>query len=293
MRRYASPAAFRAAVEARLRARARRLGVEAYVLRRQAALERLLARISKTSPGRWAVKGGLALEVRLGEHARPSLDLDADHVQGAEAAREDIRRAAAEDLGDNFAFTITGREELREGGLALAVRYRIESSLAGAFFEPLQVDVTTTPPDPWDAEPAQRPGLLADVGLGPVDLLVIPLERQIAEKLHAYTRLYDRGTTRAKDLVDFLLIRSFAQVDARRLKDAIRRTFERRGTHAVPARLPPPPRDLAVPYRREAKAAGVVTSLEEAHRLTAEWLDPVLTCAARGIWDPRAKRWTG
>jgi predicted nucleotidyltransferase component of viral defense system len=87
--------------------------VEAYILRRQAALERLLARISKTSPGRWAVKGGLALEVRLGEHARSSLDLDADHIQGAEAAREDIRRAAAEDLGDNFAF-----HDYRQGGTA-------------------------------------------------------------------------------------------------------------------------------------------------------------------------------
>jgi len=56
MRRYASPAAFRAAVEARLRARPRRLGVEAYVLRRQAALERVHAR---TSADRWSHRSGM------------------------------------------------------------------------------------------------------------------------------------------------------------------------------------------------------------------------------------------
>lgn len=166
MRQYGSPAAFRAAVDARLRSRARRLGVEAYILRRQAALERLTARLSEVAPGRWALKGGLALGIRLGERARPSLDLDADHLSGAEAAREDLQRAAVEDLGDYFAFAVTGSQELREGGLSLAVRYRVECSVAGTFFEPLQVDVSIAPPDTWDAEPAQQPGLLADGWLG-------------------------------------------------------------------------------------------------------------------------------
>lgn len=44
---------------------------------------------------------------------------------------------------------------------------------------------------------------------------------------------------------------------------------------------PPPSRDLAVAYRREAEAVGVVTLREEAHRLAAQWLDPVLACTAR------------
>jgi len=47
VRDYATPAAFRAAVEARLRERARRVDVPTYVVRRQAALERLAARLSK------------------------------------------------------------------------------------------------------------------------------------------------------------------------------------------------------------------------------------------------------
>ncbi len=124
MRQYDSPAAFRAAVDERLRNLARRLGVDAFILRRRVALERLVARLMKVAPGRWALKGGLALETRLGERARPSMDLDADHAQGAAAAREDLQHAIAEDLGDHFSFAIIGSEELREGGLSLALLKR-------------------------------------------------------------------------------------------------------------------------------------------------------------------------
>ena len=70
MREYDTPAGFRAAVEATLRERARRLGVAAYIIRRQAALERLIVRLTKVAPDRWALKGGLGLETRLGERAR-------------------------------------------------------------------------------------------------------------------------------------------------------------------------------------------------------------------------------
>ncbi len=98
MREHATPAAFRAAVEARLRERARRLSAPAYIVRRHAALERLLMRLTKVAPDRWALKGGLALETRFGARARVSIDLDADHLHGAEAARADLQRAAIEDV---------------------------------------------------------------------------------------------------------------------------------------------------------------------------------------------------
>jgi hypothetical protein len=58
----------------------------------------------KVAPNRRALKGGMAIETRLGERARASLDLDADHVKGAEAARADLQRAAIEDVADHFTF---------------------------------------------------------------------------------------------------------------------------------------------------------------------------------------------
>jgi len=277
MREYATPATFRSAVEAKLRQRARHLRVPAYILRRQAGLERLTVRLMAVAPGRWALKGGFALETRLGGRARVSVDLDADHRNGAEASRADLQRAATADVGDHFGFVVVGSEELRSAGVGLAVRYRLESSLAGRLFEPLQVDVSIAAPDPWDAQPARRPGLLAELGLGPIDVWLVPLERQVAEKLHAYTRTYESGgTTRARDLVDLLLIREHARLDPVALRNAIQRVFDRRATHAIPERVPPPPRELAVSYRREAEQVRVASDLEEAHRLVTDWLDPVL-----------------
>lgn len=277
MRDYATPAAFRAAVETKLRLRARQLGIPAYVLRRQAGLERLTVRLMTVAPGRWAMKGGFALETRLGARACVSVDLDADHLAGAGAARGDLQLAAIAEVGDHFGFAVTGTEELRAGGVGLAVRYKLESSLAGRLFEPLQVDVSVAAPDPWDAQLARRPGLLAELGLDPIEVWLVPLARQIAEKLHACTRTCESGgTTRARDLVDLLLVREHERPDPVALREAIRTVFDRRATHAIPERVPPPPRELAVAYRREAERVDVVSRLEDAHRLLADWLDPVL-----------------
>jgi hypothetical protein len=229
------------------------------------------------APGRWALKGGFALETRLGGRARVSVDLDADHLHGTEAARADLQRAAVAEAGDHFDFAVTGTEEFRSEGVGLAIRYKLESSLAGRPFEPLQVDVSTAAPDPWDAQAARRPGLLAGLGLGPIEVLLVPLERQVAEKLHAYTRTYESGgSTRARDLVDLLLIREHERLDPLLLREAIQRVFHRRATHAIPERLPLPPRELAIGYRREAGQVKVTPGLQEAHRLLAGWIDPIL-----------------
>jgi hypothetical protein len=146
------------------------------MVRRQAALDRLLVRLTKVAPDRWALKSGLALQTRLGARARVSIDVDADHLHGAEAARPDLQRAA----------------------------------------------------------------------------------------------------TRARDLVDLLLIRQHEHVHVGLLQEVVQRVFDRRATHAVPEHLPPPPAALAVAYRREARGVSIAAGLEEAHQLLALWLDPVL-----------------
>jgi hypothetical protein len=132
-------------------------------------------------------------------------------------------------------------------------------------------------PDSWDAQRARRPGLLTAVGLDSIEVLLVPLERQVAEKLHAFTRMYkDGGTTRGRDLVDLMLVLENERVDAVLLEDVIRRVFDRRATHPVPDRLPPPPREPTLSYRREAERVGVPTSLDDVHRRLGAWLDPVL-----------------
>ena len=49
-----------------------------------------------------------------------------------------------------------------------------------------------------------------------------------------------------------LLVRS-GMMDRRRVAEALRRTFERRGTHEIPRVLHPPPADWAVPFATMAE----------------------------------------
>jgi hypothetical protein len=122
-------------------------------------------------------------------------------------------------------------------------------------------------------------------------VLLVPLERQVAEKLHAYTRTYKGGgTTRWRDLVDLLLILKHERVDETLLKNVIRRVFDRRATHAVPERLPAPPPELAVSFRREAEPVGVASSIEEAHQVLRAWLGCRSECPdARTDRSPRER----
>lgn len=164
-REFSSHASFRVSVDQRLRNYAKTAEVPVVAVRRQAALERLMVRLMETAPDRWALKGGLALDTRLGSRARTSLDMDLDHRYGFDLAREDLMRAMGSDLGDHFSFTLLRVEESREDDVSLAVRFDIAAAVAGQLFETLQVDVTLRPPAAWEIERVERPGLLAALGL--------------------------------------------------------------------------------------------------------------------------------
>ena len=75
--RYASTTAFRAALESRLKA-ARTDAVGISRLRKRVVFERLIARLNEIAPDAWVLKGGFALELRLGAQARTTKDVDVD-----------------------------------------------------------------------------------------------------------------------------------------------------------------------------------------------------------------------
>ncbi|MCY7303648.1 MAG: hypothetical protein LH654_11580 [Thermoleophilia bacterium] len=60
MSAYATPAAFRDALERRLLDRARQTDTNLERLRRRVVFERLLVRLERADPGRWILKGGMA-----------------------------------------------------------------------------------------------------------------------------------------------------------------------------------------------------------------------------------------
>jgi hypothetical protein len=293
--RYASAAAFRQALEARLVALSRGGGVSLVRLRKSVAFDRLLARLFAVAPDRWMLKGGLALDYRLGAKARTTMDIDLAGPDGEDAATADLLATGELDLGDHFSFAIerTGRlDQLVEGS---AVRYHVQADLAGRLFEEFLLDVGFDFPAGWEPETLHGPDLLSFADIAPVEAPSLPLDLQIAEKVHAYTRGYGQSgiaSTRVKDLVDLALIASASPVNADRLSRALQETFGRRARHELPGALPRPPADWRVPYARMALDVGLPAELARGYELAAGLLDPVLSGElGAAAWDPAAHGW--
>lgn len=122
---------------------------------------------------------------------------------------------------------------------------------------------------------------------------VIPLAQHVAEKVHAMTGIYVGGvpSSRAKDLVDLVLISCFEAVEAAALHEALVVTFTARKQHALPSAIPAPPADWRRQFEKGAKEAGLDSDMARAHVLVAAWLDPVLRGEAVGVWDPQFRAW--
>lgn len=201
--------------------------------------------------------------------------------------------AANHDAGDFFGFTIdrAGVPEDRRGG---SHRFRVSASLAGRRFESFLLDVGFRSDDALETKTLRTNDFLGFAEIEPVEVQAVPLERQVAEKLHAYTRVYERGriSTRTKDLVDLALIAELSSLDAPALRREIDTILELRGTHATPASLPHPPAEWAVPFRRLAEEVGVPADLDAGHRDAAALVDPILSGEVdSGTWDSARRQW--
>ena len=173
-------------------------------------------------------------------------------------------------------------------------RFRVSASLAGRSFESFLLDVGFRSDDGLEAETLRTDDLLGFAEIEPVEVQAVPLELQVAEKLHAYTRVYEGGRTssRTKDLIDPALIAELSQLDAAGLRREIDTIFELRGTHAPPSSLPLPPAEWAGPFRQLAEEVGVPVDLEAGHRNAAKLVDPILSDeVASGTWDSARRRW--
>lgn len=71
-----SPSGFRMSLESALRTRGQKLGLNPQSLQRGLVCQRVMARLLIVAPDRWALKGGIALDFRLGTRARATRDLD-------------------------------------------------------------------------------------------------------------------------------------------------------------------------------------------------------------------------
>lgn len=259
------------------------------------AFDRLLARLDEVAPDKWLLKGGFALDLRLPERARATRDVDIDWQTDKEELADALIEAAALTGDDFFTFVIerTGMPPERLGG---SHRFRVTASLAGRLFDTSLLDVGLRSGRVEEHDTLTTPDLLSFAEIEPVEVPAVPLERHVAEKVHAYTRRYgdDRPSSRVKDLIDIVLISELASFEFERLRDAIVQAFSERETHDLPESLPEPPPEWARPYRALADEVGLDLDLLVGHRVAAAFLDPVLVPPS-GIdrWNANELRWEG
>lgn len=291
--RYADAAAFRMALEQRLKDRADGDGAHLARDRKRVAFDRLLVRLQGVGKGRWLLKGGFALDLRLAARARSTKDIDIEWRAEESELLDTLLDAADYDSGDYFVFGIerAGVPEDRLGG---SHRFRVSATLAGRPFETFLLDVGIRADEPIDSETLHTDDLLGFAEIDPVEVAAVTLELQTAEKLHAYTRTYEgeRPSTRVKDLVDLALIAELSSLDAGDLRRQVENVFSLRATHPAPSHVPLPPADWATPFRRLAEEVGAPAKLEDGQRDAAALLDPVLSGdVTAGTWDPHDRRW--
>lgn len=244
---YESAAALRQALETRLGNRSRETGVDLERLRRRAAFERLLVRLEVGAPRRWVVKGGMALEIRLGDRARSTRDLDlvlrdAD-VDGA-AVRElliDCLSVAPEEDGFDFRVGEPAAITIEEGGRP-GWRFSVETRMAGRKFATVRLDVVARDDEVSKTTRVELPGVLDFAGLERHEVEVVDPSQHFAEKAHAFTRTYgDRPNTRVRDLPDMVLLIDEGLEPTTELFSIVSAVFEVRGGQAMPDELPDPP----------------------------------------------------
>ena len=145
--KYETPTALRRALEDRFRLQGKESGISLDRLRRRVMFERIIARLEHFEPGLWVLKGGMALEVRLQDHARLTKDIDLgfrDDVASGDALRERLVEVLRTDPhGDRFILHATTPSQLGEdGGGHLTWRLTVSASLADRSFGTIQLDVS-------------------------------------------------------------------------------------------------------------------------------------------------------
>ena len=232
-----SPKNIPASVRQRLLNRAKRDRRPFNELLQYYAMERFLYRLSQSAHAdRFILKGALMLRVWRSPELRPTMDID---MLGRTSNEESdiiaqIRDILAVDVeADGLAFDADSiqAERITEAADYEGIRIRFRAGLDSARIN-MQVDIgfgDVVYPEPEESElptmldfPAPR-------------LLCYSRESSIAEKLEAMVKL-DVLNSRMKDFYDIWLLSRQFDFDGARLAEAIRLTFDRRGT-ALPTEI--------------------------------------------------------
>jgi Nucleotidyl transferase AbiEii toxin, Type IV TA system len=294
-RRYASPEAFKQALEQRLRA-VTKTGADFARKRQLLVFDRLLARIVQVLGTAVTLKGGLVLELRL-DRARTTKDIDLRMTGSADGVLARLQEAARLDLGDFFTFEVgpdQDRPEIQGDGMIYdGLRFQATCTMAGKpYGQPFGVDVGFSDPILGAPDVVTAEDTLSFAGIAPPTLRLYPIETHVAEKLHAYTLPRTRPNSRLKDLPDLALLAGVKPLESKRVRAALEQTFGFRKTHDLPAALPEPPATWAAPYAAMAAEDQLGwATLADVTSAARAFLDPVLGGSLDLIWDPARRAW--
>ena len=143
-RHYATPAAFKQALEQRLKSSSGS-GTEFARRRQLLVFDRFLARVAEVAGDAMILKGGLVLELRLAR-ARTTRDVDLRMSGSSESVLDRLQEAGGLDLGDFMRFEVRpdpSHPEIRTEPMPYdGFRFRAECGLAGTIYgRPFGVDV--------------------------------------------------------------------------------------------------------------------------------------------------------
>ena len=257
-------------------------------------LERFLYRLSLSRyHERFVLKGGLLLAV-LGVR-RPTRDADmlARGVAGdEETLLTMVREVTGITVDDGITFDTSRARAMtiREHAAYPGTRIVVPASLGTARLQ-LRLDVNFG--DPADAQRIEYPTLLSDE---PIDLLGYPVETVIAEKVETMVSRGD-ANTRERDYADVLMLSRIHSVEAQKLRSALERTADHRGTRLIPLAqaLVTLPTARQRDWRAFLDRSGlpdVPESFEEAVEEVRAFVDPVLRNDSDLLrWNSATRAW--
>ncbi|MEU4289457.1 nucleotidyl transferase AbiEii/AbiGii toxin family protein [Kribbella sp. NPDC026596] len=300
---YRNAAAFRAGVEARIKAEAKAHRTRTMEeVRRQFLLQRFLARVFADAETGWVLKGGTGLLVRVPD-ARHSNDIDLLYPdpegQLVDAVADLRRRAAIAPAGDLLGFE---QAEPRLGGGQgvdhVVAQVKVSAYLGVTEYGRFPIDLSL---NQRIAEPVERrrPRPVVELpGCDPLpEFVLYPLAEQIADKLCAMYGLYgpnrDQPSTRYRDLVDLVIIVTHEAIDAMRATEALNDEAKRRELN-LPHKLVAPSEHWEAGYARTASGTMLTPELrtiDSALETVARCMEPILGGTAEGTWNPASMRW--
>lgn len=198
---------------------------------------------SRESDPLFLLKGGVAIELRVGGGARATKDVDlvffGDPERLEEILDEDLREPYSVFSFERKEVETRGEGRFRQVDVKLLFRTRSWATLK---LEVAQPDSRATDGEEVEAIPIDEFGIE-----GPRIVRCLSLRYQIAQKIHAVTQHFEEGENeRFRDLIDLIICRDLVG-DLGEVREACIDTFDSRSLHTWPPTLMVPD-SWAEPY---------------------------------------------